>query len=52
MNLIGAALNRCNRIDDAESAILMTMPVESDVAALFLDDAFHKSHHRARAVRS
>ncbi|MND08309.1 hypothetical protein D3C83_308400 [compost metagenome] len=52
MNLIRASLDCSKRIDDAESAILMTVPIESDIAALFFDDAFHESHDGACAVRS
>ncbi len=52
MDLIRAALDCGDRIDHAEAAILMTVPIESDIAALFLDNVFDKPNYRARAVGS
>ena len=51
VDLIGAALDGSYRINHAEAAILVAVPVKTDVAALFLDDVFDKADHRTRAVR-
>src|SRR5205823_10432363 len=48
---IGSALDGRNRVDDAEAAVLMTVPVESDPLALILDDFFNEADDRARPVR-
>src|SRR6266498_4039963 len=52
MNLIRAGLNCSDRVDDTQTAILMPVPIEPDVATLFLDNVLHKSNHRPRAIRS
>jgi hypothetical protein len=44
VNLIRAALDCGDRIDHAQATILMTMPVEPDVSALFLNNAFDEPH--------
>src|SRR5688572_15729452 len=51
VNLIGATLDCRERIDHSKPSILVPVPVETNVAALFLDDSLHELHHRARAVR-
>ena len=51
MNLVRSTLNRCDRVDDTETAILMAVPVETYAAALFFDDALHELDHGTRAVR-
>src|SRR5215217_2767340 len=50
MHLIGAGLNCCQRIDHTKPAILVAVPVETNAAALFLDDVFHKPHDSSRTV--
>ena len=48
MDLIGTRLNSGQRIDDTQTAVLVPVPVETNIAALLVDDAFYKSHDRAR----
>src|SRR6266516_1620771 len=51
MDLIGSTLDCRNRVDHAQAAVLMAVPVESHVFALLLNDALDESHNRAGAVR-
>ena len=52
VHLIGSALNGRDRVDDAEPPILVTMPVEADLLALFVDNAADETNNFAGAVRS
>ena len=48
--MISAALDCRNRIDHAQAAILVPMPIQANVFALFVNDAAHKFHYFPRAV--
>ena len=50
VNLIRAALDGRNRVDDAEAAVLMPVPVKSDALALLLDNLLDEADDRARPV--
>src|SRR4029077_5283321 len=50
MNLIRASLNGSDRVDYSQPTILMPVPIESDVATLFLDDVLHKTDNGFCAV--
>jgi hypothetical protein len=40
MHLIGSALDCGDRVDHAKASILMAVPIESDIAALLLNNIF------------
>src|SRR5215213_277849 len=52
MHLVRAGLDCRERIDHAESAILMAVPVEANASALFVDDVFYEAHNSSCAVGS
>ena len=51
MHLIGAALDRRDRIDNTQAAILVAMPIKPNLLTLFVDDSAHELHNFARPVR-
>src|SRR5439155_17956264 len=50
MHVICAALNCGDRVDHAEAAILMTVPIKPHLLALLFNDAFNKTYDRSRAI--
>src|SRR5260370_650538 len=52
MHLIRPTLNRRYGVDYTQPAILMAVPIQSDISTLFLNNALYEPHDRTRAIRS
>src|SRR6267142_809494 len=50
MYLIGPTLNRRYGVNYAQAPILMSVPIQSNIAPLFFNDTFHESYNCARAI--
>jgi hypothetical protein len=50
VHLISPGLDGGNGINNTESTILVTMPVEPNAAALFVNNLLDETNHRMRAV--